>query len=538
MPPLDPPSSSCDVRLLRRRRRDLVQSKEARAQNPSSVAPERKPRCSSRSRAAAAPVPRATSRNAGWSPDGTRLAFFGTVAAIRCSSPTARSRRPADFSRSTEGHAQPQSGLVAGRPVDLLRRTAWTPTEKMDIWRVRPSGGSPERLTEQNTAREFPGAARRADLLYIARAEDGRARGCGRSMSEQRTPRRVSLRPRRNTHRCRPAATAGASSRPSPTRGPACGSVPLLDRSAEERDVQPYPVPTARALAPRFGGASLFYLSSRRTRRRTVAAPGRAGVGSLEGRRRAADRSPPRYRLMAARRRRRQARRQTAPGRSCRRTARTCTNAGAVHRNTGRGRPGHRRLVTRRHMDRGRRQRRRWAGLFKIPGRMAATPVRLVTGQAVNPVWSPDGRPDCVRRPTRRGPDGARSWVRPDGTPVDLPAVRVRPGGYRFLRRWHGSGLPARQRHRSDFWLLDLAAKTTRQLTRLSDRGRIYDIRHHARREADRVRPLARELRHRPDRPAEVSVAHRPRFTLTPDHRSAGIHELVGTTEVRAEQVV
>jgi hypothetical protein len=38
--------------------------------------------------------------------------------------------------------------------------------------------------------------------------------------------------------------------------------VPLLDRQAEDRDTQPYPLNTARALAPRFRGRSLFYLSS------------------------------------------------------------------------------------------------------------------------------------------------------------------------------------------------------------------------------------------------------------------------------------
>jgi len=34
---------------------------------------------------------------------------------------------------------------------------------------------------------------------------------------------------------------------------------------AEERDAKPYPVGTVRALGPRFGGTSLFYLSSRGT---------------------------------------------------------------------------------------------------------------------------------------------------------------------------------------------------------------------------------------------------------------------------------
>src|SRR5262249_40310629 len=39
-------------------------------------------------------------------------------------------------------------------------------------------------------------------------------------------------------------------------------SVPILNRLAEERDVRPFAVPTLRALAPRFGGGALFYLSS------------------------------------------------------------------------------------------------------------------------------------------------------------------------------------------------------------------------------------------------------------------------------------
>jgi hypothetical protein len=38
--------------------------------------------------------------------------------------------------------------------------------------------------------------------------------------------------------------------------------VPLVNRLVEERDVQPYPVSTVRALAPRFAGASLFYLAT------------------------------------------------------------------------------------------------------------------------------------------------------------------------------------------------------------------------------------------------------------------------------------
>jgi dipeptidyl aminopeptidase/acylaminoacyl peptidase len=38
--------------------------------------------------------------------------------------------------------------------------------------------------------------------------------------------------------------------------------VPLLDRQAQDQDVRPYALLTTRALSPRFGGTSLFYLSA------------------------------------------------------------------------------------------------------------------------------------------------------------------------------------------------------------------------------------------------------------------------------------
>ena len=62
------------------------------------------------------------------------------------------------------------------------------------------------------------------------------------------------------------------------------------------------------------------------------------------------------------------------------------------------------------------------------------------------------------------------AWLGPNGASVDLPPVRVRAGGYRFLP--DGKGLVFRPTDAApDFWLLDLGTKTTRQLTHLTDRG-------------------------------------------------------------------
>src|SRR5207247_10877748 len=104
--------------------------------------------------------------------------------------------------------------------------------------------------------------------------------------------------------------------------------------------------------------------------------------------------------------------------------------------------------------------------------------VRLVERAWVNPIWSPspDGNlivyagQSIVGRVALRG-------VRPDGSSVDLPQVLTRPGGYRFLP--DGKSLVYLPSIPSlDFWLLNLATKESRQITRLGNLGtlRTFDI--------------------------------------------------------------
>jgi Tol biopolymer transport system component len=117
-------------------------------------------------------------------------------------------------------------------------------------------------------------------------------------------------------------------------------------------------------------------------------------------------------------------------------------------------------------------------GLFKIPVN-GGDPVRLASGEARNPIWSPRGDLIVYAVPFAGagGRDGLRG-VRPDGAPVEIPPVQVRLGGaHRFLR--DGSGLVVLPGiETKDFWLLDLATKQLRQLTKLSDRGSLntFDI--------------------------------------------------------------
>jgi len=117
-------------------------------------------------------------------------------------------------------------------------------------------------------------------------------------------------------------------------------------------------------------------------------------------------------------------------------------------------------------------------GLFKIPVDGSA-PVRLVSDDVVNPVWSPKG--DLIVYAVPFGGAGGRNQlrsVRPDGTKVEMPEVRVRRGGaHRFLRS--GTGLVYLEGPEAkDFWLVDLTTSKIHRLTNLTDRGQLnhFDV--------------------------------------------------------------
>ena len=243
----------------------------------------------------------------------------------------------------------------------------------MDVWRIRPSGGSPEQLTERGTAVNFLAPLDSRTLLYVAREEDRSGPWLWALDVERKVTRRAasglgqytSVSASRDGRRV--VATVA-----NPTSS--LWRVPLLDRQAEDRDVQPYPLPTPRALAPRFAGTSLFYLSSARDGRWAVAHTGRAGVRSLEGRGRARYRSRlpcrPTEAATAIIVRREGTRRlvDRVGGRQ------GLANVGSVARHSSHGRSEHRGLVAGRHVDRGGRPRRAGARVVQDPRRTAVRP--------------------------------------------------------------------------------------------------------------------------------------------------------------------
>jgi Tol biopolymer transport system component len=118
------------------------------------------------------------------------------------------------------------------------------------------------------------------------------------------------------------------------------------------------------------------------------------------------------------------------------------------------------------------------AGLFKIPV-AGGDPVRLVTGPAYDPSWSPDG--DLIVYEGQQVATSPLLAVHADGRPRPLPKINVPSGGggrSRFLPSGKGLVYLQGPAGAQNFWLLDLATDTSRQITRLSNPASVnaFDI--------------------------------------------------------------
>ena len=406
-----------------------------------------------------------------WSPDGTRLTYFKNEDGdpLFVADRTGADARQVLVQKEVHNHNPVWSS--DGQWIYLAR--GLEPTDAMDVWRVRPSGETPERLTEGGTAVNFIAPLDTRTLLYVARAEDRSGPWLWALDVERKATRRLS--PGLGQYTSVSASRDGrrvVATVANPTAS--LWRVPLLDRQAEDRDVKPYPLPTARALAPRFAGTSLFYLSASGTgdglwrAQDGQASEVSKGAGGSVSDPPAVSQDGSRVAMTARREGTRHLVLVSSDGRSSRTLAPSLNIEGAAGQCAADWSPDGTRIVTGGRDAQG-------PGLFIVPVD-TGVPVRLVTGRAVNPVWSPDGNLIVYAGRFFTGQVDLLG-VRPDGTPADLPPMRARPGGYRFLP--DGTGLVYLPFIPSlDFWRVDFAAKTHRQLTRLSNQGALgtFDI--------------------------------------------------------------
>ena len=407
---------------------------------------------------------------AAWSPDGARLVYHTSD--------------PGDpmFVADRTG-ANPRQIFIDPNPGMHNHSPAWSQdgqwiyfshgrpdAAEMDVWRLRTSGGEPERLTHHNNQVDSPAPIDRRTVVYVARDQDGSGPWLWALDVEKKVTRRASFGLEQYTS---VAASSDGRRLVATVANPGASlwTVPILDSPAEERDVKRFALPTVRALAPRFGGPTLFYLSSHgagdglwRYQDGQALEIWKGADGALLG--------PPAVssdrRLVFVLRKDGNLRLHvvTADGADLQPLAATIDARGAAAWS-----PDAKWIVTGGNDSQG-------SALFKIPVE-GGMPVRLAAGRALNPVWSPDGGLIVYTGPNV-SIDAPLLAVRPDGTRVELPTIMVRREGERARFLPNGKGLVYMQGNPSaqNFWLLDLATKKTRPLTRLSNLAamRTFDI--------------------------------------------------------------
>jgi Tol biopolymer transport system component len=308
-------------------------------------------------------------------------------------------------------------------------------------------------------------------VLYVAEDEDRSGPWLWALDVDQRVSRRISFGLERYTSI---SATADGRRLAAAVANPIANlwTVPILATPAQESDVKAFSLPNVRALAPRFGGNSLFYLSSQgggdglwrfQNGRADEISKSSEGVISQP----AAVSTDGGQLAIVFRKDGKQTLRVMAADGSDPHALAPAVDV----RGTASWSPDGKWIVTGGTDSKGQ-------GLFKIPVD-GGEPVRLVTGAALNPVWSPDATLIAFTGTNVGGGEPLRA-VQADGTPVDMPAIRLAPNGERVRFTPDGQSLVYMQGafRSQDFSLLDLATKKTRPVTHLNNSAvmRTFDI--------------------------------------------------------------
>jgi WD40 repeat protein len=341
----------------------------------------------------------------------------------------------------------------------------------MDLWRISPSGGEPQRMTSHDNDLGYPTAIDSHTLLYLSPADDGSGPWVWALDVERRATHRISLGLEKYVSL---ASSADGHRLVATVANPTATlwSVPISDHRVDEREVKPVVVPTVRALAPRFGAGGLFYLSSLgggdglwryqddrvleiwKGSERALFEP--AAVSPSDRRVAIALRQDDRIRLNV----------MSDDG-----TGLRPLNDAIDVRGSAAWSPDGKWIATGGSDAAG-------PGLFKVPI-AGGPPVRLAVVPGLDPVWSPSGDLIVYAGPIVAA-ESSLLAVRPDGAPVELPPIRLRGQGERCRFLPGGKALVFMQGDwpSQDFWLLDLVSKSRRPLTRLMNKGvmRTFDV--------------------------------------------------------------
>jgi Tol biopolymer transport system component len=341
--------------------------------------------------------------------------------------------------------------------------------EKSDIWRIRPTGGEPERVTFHDARVTFPTLLNNRTLLYLATDDEGYGPWIHAMDVERRIPHRIFAGV--DAHTSLAASADGRQVVATVSRSTASlWRVPIADRVIDESGATRLALPTAGGLSPRTKPGYIIYRGQRAGKDglwkladgaaptelwnggngRVVAGPAIASDGRLA------------FLLQSGGRT--QLYVMNGDGSAARRIAEQLDVRGAPAWS-----PDGQWLAVAAANSDGDPQ------LFKIP-LGDGTPVKLVTEYSTDPIWAPGGK-FLVYSGADVGTTFPVKAVSADGAPFPLRTLILTRGARRvaFLGDDALIVMKGNVSHK-EFWYVDLESGRERQLTNLGPGFTIGDF--------------------------------------------------------------
>ena len=393
-----------------------------------------------------------------WSPDGSRIVYHPATTG--------------DPLYVTESGEKSGRQIYAARPGVHNHFPLWSPDaafiyfiqgfplDEMDIWRIRPTGGEPVRLTFHDARVSFPIFLDKRTLLYLATADDGSGPWIHMLDVESRATRRISTGVEEYESL---AASADGRRLVATVSGSVAGlwRVPIADRVVVESGITRLSLPTTRGLSPRIGNGFVLYRAPKAGTDglwKVTESKATELWNGVDGRVVAGPAIAPDSRYVAFPVQKRGLTRlylTNADGTGARPLAEDLEVRGAPAWSPDG------QWIAIAAIQEGEPR------LFKIPVD-GGTPVQLTSGYALDPLWSPSNR-FLVYTGADIGTTIRVKAVTTEGAPHVLPNLILSRGSRRMAFLAGGSELIVMKGDisRKDFWAVDLNTGRERQLTDL-----------------------------------------------------------------------